>query len=40
LLLEIDPKTKEVVWTFDRFKDFGNSVSNSQLLDGEAKSIR
>ncbi len=38
LLVEIEPKTKKVVWTFNRFKDFGNSVSNSQLLD--VKSIR
>jgi outer membrane protein assembly factor BamB len=33
LLVEIEPKTKRVVWTFDRFDDFGNAVSNSQLLD-------
>jgi hypothetical protein len=33
LLVEIDPKTKQVVWTFDQFDAFGNSVSNSQLLD-------
>jgi outer membrane protein assembly factor BamB len=33
LLLEVNPKTKEVVWTFDRFQDFGNDVSNTQLLD-------
>ncbi len=30
LLIEIEPKTKQVVWTLDRFSDFGNSVSNSQ----------
>ncbi len=33
LLVEIEPKTKKVVWTFDHFDTFGNSVSNSQLLD-------
>ena len=38
LLVEIEPKSKKVIWTFDRFNDFGNSVSNSQLLD--VKSIR
>jgi len=38
LLLEIEPQTKKVVWTFDRFQDFGNNVSNTQLLD--VKTIR
>ncbi|MCP3914494.1 MAG: PQQ-binding-like beta-propeller repeat protein [bacterium] len=33
LVIEIEPKTKKVVWRFDRFDDFGNSVSNSKLLD-------
>lgn len=33
LLVEIDPRTKQVHWTFDQFAVFGNSVSNSQLLD-------
>jgi outer membrane protein assembly factor BamB len=33
LLIEIEPKTKKVVWQFDQFDTFGNSVSNSQLLD-------
>lgn len=33
LLVEIDPKTREVVWTFDHFERFGNSVSNTLLLD-------
>ncbi len=33
LLVEIEPKTKKVVWQFDRFATFGNAVSNSQLLD-------
>lgn len=33
LLIELDPKTKSVVWTFDQYEAFGNSVSNSQILD-------
>ena len=33
LLVEIEPKTKKVVWAFDHFETFGNSVSNSQLVD-------
>ncbi len=33
ILVEIDPKTKKVVWTLDRHKDFGNDVSNSVLID-------
>jgi len=33
LLIELDPATKKVVWTFDQFDRFGNSVPNSQLLD-------
>lgn len=37
LLVEVDPATKAVVWTFDHFDAFGNSVSNSQLLDVRAK---
>jgi hypothetical protein len=32
LLVEIEPKTKKVVWTFDQFDAFGNSVSNSKVL--------
>jgi outer membrane protein assembly factor BamB len=40
LLVEIEPKTKKVVWTFDQFEPFGNSVPNSQLLDLESPSIR
>jgi outer membrane protein assembly factor BamB len=33
LVIELDPKTKHVVWTLDQFDQFGNSVSNSQSLD-------
>ncbi|MCA9152764.1 MAG: PQQ-binding-like beta-propeller repeat protein [Planctomycetales bacterium] len=36
LLIELDPQTKQVVWTFDQFDRLGNSVSNSQLLDVKA----
>ncbi len=35
LLVEIEPRTKKVVWTFDQFETFGNSVPNSQILDVE-----
>lgn len=35
LLIELDPKSKKVVWTLDQFGTFGNSVSNSQLLDAK-----
>jgi outer membrane protein assembly factor BamB len=35
LLVEIEPKSKKVVWQFDQYATFGNSVSNSQLLDGK-----
>jgi lysophospholipase L1-like esterase len=40
LLIEIEPKSKKVVWTFDQFNVFGNSVPNSQLLDIEGAVIR
>ncbi len=40
LLVEIDPKTKKVAWTFDQFDAFGNSVSNSQILDAGAGTLR
>lgn len=33
VLVEIEPKTKQVVWTLDAFDRFGNSVSNTLLLD-------
>jgi outer membrane protein assembly factor BamB len=33
LLIELEPRTKRVVWTFDAYDRFGNSVSNSKLLD-------
>jgi outer membrane protein assembly factor BamB len=35
LLIEIVPQTKNVVWTFDQYEVFGNSVPNSQILDLE-----
>lgn len=40
LLVEIEPKTKKIVWTLDRHQDFGNSVSNSLLLDMVGRSLR
>ena len=33
LLVEVEPKSKRVVWKFDQFESFGNSVSNSKVLD-------
>lgn len=33
LLVEIDPTTKRVVWTFDQYARWGNSVSNTKILD-------
>lgn len=32
LLIEIDPKTREVVWEFDQYDIFGNSAPNSRIL--------
>lgn len=40
LLVEIEPQTKRVVWMYDGFDEFGNSVSNSQLLDVAGRSLR
>ncbi len=39
-LIELNPKTKEVVWKFERHATFGNDVSNSQALDIEGSVIR
>lgn len=33
LLIEIEPKSKKVVWSLDKFESLGNSVSNSQILN-------
>ena len=40
LLVEIEPKSKKVVWTFDQFDTWGNSVPTTQLLDVDGKVIR
>lgn len=40
LLVEIEPSTKKVVWTLDRFEEFGDSVSNSQIVSAAGRSIR
>lgn len=40
LLVEIDPQTKKVAWKLDAFEQFGNNVSNSQLLGIEGGTIR
>ena len=40
LLVEVDPRTKKVVWTLDQYDKFGNNVSNSQLLDTAGDALR
>ncbi len=40
LLVEIEPKTKRVVWQFDRYDLFGNSAPNSQVLSVEGEVLR
>jgi hypothetical protein len=40
VLIEIDPEMKKVVWALDQFKAFGNSVSNTQVLDVKGKVLR
>ena len=40
LVIEVDPKTRKVVWTLDQFQLFGNSVPNTQVLDVEGDVIR
>ncbi len=40
LLIELNPKTKEVVWKFERHVTFGNDVSNSQVLGVEGNVLR
>lgn len=40
LLIELDPKTKRVVWMFDRHATFGNDVSNTQILDAAEPVLR
>jgi outer membrane protein assembly factor BamB len=40
LLIEIEPKTKRVIWTFNRYDDFGNAVSNTELLDVQGEVLR
>ena len=40
LLIELNPKTKAVVWKVERHATFGNDVSNSQVLDPGGTSLR
>lgn len=40
LLIELNPKTKKVVWTFDQYDVFGNAAPNSQILDVSGEVIR
>ncbi|WP_237607633.1 outer membrane protein assembly factor BamB family protein [Roseimaritima sediminicola] len=37
LLIEVEPETKRVVWTLDRFDTFGNNVSNCLILEDDAE---
>jgi outer membrane protein assembly factor BamB len=39
-MIELDPKTKQVVWTFRQFERFGNDVSNTRALDLAGRSLR
>ncbi len=39
-IVELDPETKKVRWTFQRYADFGNNVSNTLLLDQSPTSRR
>ncbi|GMW03057.1 MAG: hypothetical protein AMXMBFR84_41930 [Candidatus Hydrogenedentota bacterium] len=39
-IVEIEPKTQKVMWTFDLFELLGNDLTNSTLLDYARKSIR
>jgi outer membrane protein assembly factor BamB len=39
-IVEIDRKTKKVVWRFDQFKQFGNDLSNSKILDEGVATLR
>lgn len=40
LLVELDPRTKKVFWTFDQHQIWGDSVSNTQILDKGVKILR
>jgi outer membrane protein assembly factor BamB len=40
LVVEIEPKTKKVVWTFDQYERWGNSAPNTQLLDVKGTVLR
>ena len=40
LLIELEPKSKKVIWKLDRHQDFGNNVSNSWALLDQGQSSR
>jgi hypothetical protein len=40
LLVEIDPKSKKVLWTFDQHSKWGDSVSNTRIMDEGVTTIR
>jgi outer membrane protein assembly factor BamB len=39
-VIEIDPKSKRVIWQFQQFDKFGNDVSNTLLLDATGDVLR
>jgi hypothetical protein len=39
-VIEIEPKSKRVVWQFNQFERFGNDVSNTLLLDVKGSVLR
>jgi hypothetical protein len=40
VLIEIEPKSKKVVWSFAGYDRFGNNVSNTLLLDVDGPVLR
>ncbi len=40
LVVEIEPKTKKVVWRLDQYDRWGNSVSNTHIMDGKGPILR
>ncbi|HEX4147914.1 MAG TPA: PQQ-binding-like beta-propeller repeat protein [Pirellulales bacterium] len=39
LVIEIDSRSRKVIWKFDGFDRFGNSASNSKLLDANPEAL-
>ena len=40
LVIELDPKTKTVVWALDQFDTFGNSMSNFKVIENGPPAVR